>query len=93
MIIRCSVCKHEHTNWKTVTFNDKGNPICINCKEVKKMGYELKENKLSIDFDPESKTLSKSGKTYLLASSNGFKWEGDVGISYNIVKRTTPKEE
>ena len=54
------------------------------------MKHKLEGNKLIIEFDSESKTLSKSGKTYLLASSNGFVWEGDIGISYNIIKR---KEE
>jgi len=54
------------------------------------MAHKLENNKLIIELDPESKTLSKSGKNYLLASSNGFVWEGDIGISYNIIKK---KEE
>ena len=55
------------------------------------MSHKLEENKLTIEFDPESKTLSKSGKTFMLATSGGFVWEdvngNSVGISYNIVKR------
>ena len=49
--------------------------------------HELKGNKLTIEIDLDSKQLSKSGKTYILASSNGFQWEGDIGISYNIVRK------
>ena len=51
------------------------------------MGHKLEGNKLTIDVDMNSKTLSKSGKTFMLATSGGFVWEGDIGISYNIVKR------
>ena len=51
------------------------------------MSHKLEENKLTIEFDPESKTLSKSGKTIMLATSGGFIWDGEVGISYNIVKK------
>jgi len=55
------------------------------------MSHKLEENKVVIAFDPESLTLSKSGKTYLLASSGGFVWEEvngkTIGISYNIVKK------
>ena len=51
-------------------------------KKKKKKG-----DKVEIEFDPKSTTSSKSGKTIILASSGGFQWEGDVGISYNIVKR------
>ena len=55
-------------------------------KEVK-MVHKLEGNKLIIELDMDSKELSKSGKTIMLATSNGFQWEGDIGISYNIVKR------
>lgn len=51
------------------------------------MAYKLEANKLIITLDLDSKELSKSGKTIMLATSNGFKWEGDIGISYNIVKK------
>jgi hypothetical protein len=51
------------------------------------MSHKIEGNKVVIEFDPEAKTLSKSGKTYMLASSGGFIWDGDLGISYNIVKR------
>ncbi len=51
------------------------------------MGYRREGNKIVIEFDPNSKQLSKSGKTTMLASSGGFVWEGDIGISYNIVRR------
>ena len=51
------------------------------------MGFKIEGNKVVIDFDPTSTQLSKSGKTVMLASSGGFVWKGDVGISFNIVRR------
>ena len=51
------------------------------------MSHKLEGNKLTIELDMDSKKESKSGKTIMLASSGGFVWEGDIGISYNIVKR------
>lgn len=51
------------------------------------MTHKLEGNKLIIELNMESKELSKSGKTIMLATSNGFQWEGDIGISYNIVKK------
>lgn len=50
-------------------------------------GYKIEGNKVIIEFDPNSKELSRSGKTFMLASSGGFQWESEIGISYNIVKR------
>ena len=49
--------------------------------------HDENEKQITITYDPESKKTSKSGKTYSLASSGGFVWDGDIGISYNIVKR------
>jgi len=51
------------------------------------MGHRIDGNKLVIELDLNSKTPSKSGKTIMLATSNGFVWENGVGISYNIVKK------
>jgi hypothetical protein len=51
------------------------------------MGHKVEGNKVIIDFNPDSRQESKTGKTFLLASSGGFVWVGDVGISYNIVKK------
>lgn len=55
------------------------------------MGYEIDigNKKITIDFDPDSKELSKSGKSYILASSRGFinDSETGIGISYNIVRK------
>jgi len=50
------------------------------------MTHEIKGNKLIIEFDPESAVESASGKSYILASSHGFKFISGVGISYNIIK-------
>lgn len=56
------------------------------------MEHKIEENKLIVEFNPQSKTLSKSGKTFLLASSGGFIWTEDekhglLGISYTVVRR------
>ena len=52
-----------------------------------KMAHKLEGNKLVVEFDPNSRQMSKTGKSILLASSNGFIWDGNVGISYNIIKK------
>ncbi|MCW3129227.1 MAG: hypothetical protein N2V75_03900 [Methanophagales archaeon] len=52
------------------------------------MGFKVEGNKIIIEFNPDSKRLSKSRKTYMLDSSGGFVWlENGIGISYNIVKK------
>jgi len=56
------------------------------------MSFKVEGNKLIITFDPESRTLSRSGKTFMLGSSGGFQWVDDgnggmIGISYNIVRQ------
>ncbi len=49
-------------------------------------------NTLVIEFNPNSKQKSTSGKTFLLASSHGYQ-EGElqdgtkIGISYNITRK------
>uniref|UniRef100_A0A6M3LU51 Uncharacterized protein n=1 Tax=viral metagenome TaxID=1070528 RepID=A0A6M3LU51_9ZZZZ len=56
------------------------------------MSHKIEGNRLIIDLDINSKTKSKSGKTYLLATSNGFQ-DGElqdgtkIGISYNITRK------
>ena len=51
------------------------------------MMHKLEKDKLVITLNLNSKELSKSGETIMLASSGGSQWEGDIGISYNIVKK------
>lgn len=51
------------------------------------MVHKLQGNKLLIELDLDSQTPTKTGNTLMLASSHGWVWEGDIGISYNIVKR------
>ena len=51
------------------------------------MGFRIEGNKVVIEFDPASTQLSKSGKTVMLGSSGGFVWKGEIGVSYNIVRR------
>ena len=47
---------------------------------------EIQGNKVIIEFNPDSKEKSKSGKSYLLATSKGFIQVGDIKVSYNIIK-------
>lgn len=49
--------------------------------------YELKGNQVIITFDPNSKEISSTGKSFILATSGGFQYVGDIGISYNITKK------
>ncbi len=49
--------------------------------------HEVKGNQVIITFDPNSKEISGTGKSYMLASSGGYQWNGDIGISYNIIKK------
>jgi hypothetical protein len=51
------------------------------------MKHTIEGNKLIVEFDPDSTKLSKSGKTYLLASLGGFVDVDGIGVSYNIVKK------
>jgi len=51
------------------------------------MPIDIKGNKVTIDFDPKSTTPSASGKTIVLGTSHGFQWIGDIGVSFNIVKK------
>lgn len=54
--------------------------------------HRIDGNQLIVEFDPNSKTLSSTKKTFLLATSNGYQ-EGTltdgtkIGISYNITKK------
>ena len=53
------------------------------------MAEELKVegNKVTIEFDPNSTTPSKSGKSVILATSHGFLFRENIGINYNIIKK------
>lgn len=58
--------------------------------------HKIEENRLIVEFDPNSKAKSSTGKTYLLATSNGYQEatlpDGTkIGVSYNITKKI-PKE-
>lgn len=61
-------------------------------RRSKNMAHKIEGNRLIIDLDINSKTKSKTGKTYLLATSNGFQ-DGElqdgtkIGISYNITRK------
>jgi len=50
------------------------------------MNMKIEGNKVIIEFDPDSKQMSKSGKSYMLGTSGGFKQIGDIKVSYNIIK-------
>lgn len=47
---------------------------------------QIEGNKVIIEFNPDSKERSKSGKSILLASSKGFIQVGDIKVSYNIIR-------
>ncbi len=49
--------------------------------------HEVKGNQVIIHFDPDSKEISSTGKSYILASSGGFQQHGDISVSYNITKK------
>lgn len=49
--------------------------------------HEVKGNKVIIDFDPNSKEISSTGKSFILASSGGYVYDGDIGVSFNIIKK------
>lgn len=49
--------------------------------------YRIEGNELIIKFDPDSKELSTTGKSFILATSNGYQYKGEIGISFNIIKR------
>lgn len=56
--------------------------------------HRIEGNKLIIEFDPNSKAKSSTGKTYLLATSNGYQEETladgtKIGVSYNITRKVT----
>jgi hypothetical protein len=52
------------------------------------MSMKIDGNTLTIEFDPDSEQLSKSGKSYMLGTSGGFKQiEGtNIKVSYNIIR-------
>lgn len=58
-----------------------------------KMERKGKKAIITIEFYPEDTgVLSKSGKTFVLDSSHGYLWEGNIGINYNIVRKRKGKE-
>ena len=48
---------------------------------------KLSDGKLIVEFNPAETRPSKSGKTLVVATTGGFKWFGDTGVSVNIIKR------
>jgi len=49
--------------------------------------FKIEGDKLIITLDLNSKTPSKSGKSIMLATSNGFKNFGDISVSYNVIRK------
>ena len=52
------------------------------------MKTELKGNKLTLDIDltpQDLAQLSKSGKSKIAFTTGGFKYEGNLGISINVI--------
>ena len=50
---------------------------------------DAERNVIKILYNPDSDALSKSGKSFLLASSHGFVDLGDgITMSYNVTAKT-----
>ncbi len=47
----------------------------------------IEGDKLIITLNLNSKEITKSGKSCMLASSGGFQYEGDIGVSFNVIRR------
>lgn len=59
---------------------------------AKERVFEVKGNEVIITFNPNSQEVSKSGKSFMLASSVGFSNVpdgdgGEIGVSYNIIRK------
>ncbi len=50
-------------------------------------GCVIQGDKLIITLNLNSKTESKSGKSFMLATSNGFKNIGEISVSYNVIRK------
>lgn len=54
--------------------------------EIKDLGNGKKQ--LVIEYDENSAgTLSSTGKSHVIASSNGFKPAGKVKIAFNVIRK------
>jgi len=42
--------------------------------------------KIEIVLNTENPPVSSTGKSYVLFTSKGFKWYGDIGISLTVIK-------
>lgn len=50
-------------------------------------GCKIEGDKLIITLNLKSQELSKSRKSFMLATSNGFKNIGDISVSYNVIRK------
>lgn len=48
---------------------------------------DIKKKEIRIPFNPDSTEESASRKSFILASSRGFQTEGDISISFNVIKK------
>ena len=51
------------------------------------MSWKIEGNKLIIELNTDSKELSRSGKSYMLASSGGFQYTGNIGVNFNVIRK------
>ncbi len=49
--------------------------------------WKIEGDNLIIPLDLDSKRISKSGKSYIIASSGGFQYNEDIGISFNVIRK------
>lgn len=72
--------------------DDKGDSVSKVSSDVYKTKYLKDEGHcIVIPVNMNSEEVSKTGKSIILASSKGFKWDDidghDIGISFNIIKK------
>lgn len=49
--------------------------------------FEVIGDTVVIKFNRGSEEISGTGKSIMLASSKGFKWEEDIGVNFNVIKK------
>lgn len=49
--------------------------------------FEITGDTIVIPFNRDSLEISGTGKSVMLASSKGFKWKDNIGVSFNVIKK------
>lgn len=48
---------------------------------------DKQKHQVIIDYVPDSQQKTSSGKNLLLATTGGFLWVDDIGVSVNVIKK------